>query len=174
MLGVLTVVMPVVILIEGEPGELEPMSATATVKTPAHRNDQKPTRRDHGGSPLERVTVNLIARASRALQLVSDLTGDSKTDSINRAIQVYAYLEEINANGGIRLRPRDRRLGAPAAEDVLAGCLLVFVVLLVDLGGTSRSPAAQTRNSPVETAARNLGCGCLNYGAGLPSGEVRA
>jgi hypothetical protein len=31
---------------------------------------------------------------------VSDLTGDSKTDSINRAIQVYAYLEEINANGG--------------------------------------------------------------------------
>jgi hypothetical protein len=34
------------------------------------------------------------------LQRVSDLTGDSKTDSINRAIQVYAYLEEINANGG--------------------------------------------------------------------------
>ena len=49
---------------------------------------------------MERVTVNLVARASRALQLVSDLTGDTKTDSINRAIQVYAYLEEIVSNGG--------------------------------------------------------------------------
>jgi hypothetical protein len=53
-----------------------------------------------GGGPLERVTVNLIARASRALQRVVELTGDSKTDSINRAIQVYAYLEEIESNGG--------------------------------------------------------------------------
>ena len=44
--------------------------------------------------------MNLIARASRALQRVSDLTGDTKTDSINRALQVYAYIEEVNANGG--------------------------------------------------------------------------
>jgi hypothetical protein len=34
------------------------------------------------------------------LQQVSELTGDTKTDSINRAIQIYAYLEEIAANGG--------------------------------------------------------------------------
>jgi hypothetical protein len=55
----------------------------------------------HGNNgPLERVTVNLVARASRALQLASDLTGDTKTDSINRAIQVYAYLEEISSRGG--------------------------------------------------------------------------
>lgn len=60
-----------------------------------------PDDRGHGGGgPLERVTVNLIARASRALQRVSDLTGDTKTDSINRALQVYAYIEEVNANGG--------------------------------------------------------------------------
>ena len=26
--------------------------------------------------------------------------GNSKTDAINRAIQVYAYLEEVEANGG--------------------------------------------------------------------------
>ena len=38
------------------------------------------TRKRGGGSgPLERVTVNLVARASRALQMVSELTGDTKT-----------------------------------------------------------------------------------------------
>jgi hypothetical protein len=65
------------------------------------RRHGPPDERGHGGGgPLERVTVNLIARASRALQRVSDLTGDSKTDTINRALQVYAYLEEISADGG--------------------------------------------------------------------------
>lgn len=29
-----------------------------------------------------------------------DPTGDSKTDALNRAIQVYAYLEEVESNGG--------------------------------------------------------------------------
>jgi hypothetical protein len=52
------------------------------------------------GGPLERVTVNLIARASRALQRVADRTGDSKTDIINRALQVYGYLEDVSADGG--------------------------------------------------------------------------
>ena len=65
------------------------------------RDNETPARRGHGSNgPLERVTVNLIARASRALQQVSQLTGDTKTDSMNRAIQIYAYLEEINARGG--------------------------------------------------------------------------
>ena len=49
---------------------------------------------------VPRSVAALVARAARALQKVSDLTGDTKTDCINRAIQVYAYLEEINANGG--------------------------------------------------------------------------
>ena len=31
---------------------------------------------------------------------MSALTGDSKTDCINRAIQVYAYLVEIGSHGG--------------------------------------------------------------------------
>lgn len=53
-----------------------------------------------GGGPLERVTVNLVARASRALQRVVDLTGDSKTDALNRAIQIYCYLEEVESKGG--------------------------------------------------------------------------
>ena len=63
-------------------------------------SDASKTRRSGGGGPLERITVNLIARASRALQAVAELTGDSKTDSINRAIQIYAYLEDIDSRGG--------------------------------------------------------------------------
>lgn len=53
-----------------------------------------------GGGGLERVTVNLIPRASRALEQAGQLTGDSKTDTINRALQVYAYLEEVWSKGG--------------------------------------------------------------------------
>jgi hypothetical protein len=51
-------------------------------------------------TPLERVTVNLTARASTALELVTKLTGDSKTDTINRALQVYALIEQVTAKGG--------------------------------------------------------------------------
>lgn len=71
------------------------------------RRDSSQDERGHGGNgPLERVTVNLVARASRALQKVVDLTGDNKTDAINRAVQVYAYLEEIEAAGGdVYIRP---------------------------------------------------------------------
>jgi len=50
--------------------------------------------------PLERITVNLTGRASRALELATELTGDTKTDTINRALQVYAYLEEVTSRGG--------------------------------------------------------------------------
>jgi hypothetical protein len=64
-------------------------------------SDASKTPRSGGGNgPLERVTVTLIARAARALQAVAELTGDSKTDSINRAIQIYAYLEDISSRGG--------------------------------------------------------------------------
>lgn len=56
------------------------------------------TRSPHG--PLERITVNLTARAARALEQAAGLTGDSKTDTINRALQIYAYLEQITQDGG--------------------------------------------------------------------------
>jgi hypothetical protein len=49
---------------------------------------------------LERVTVNLVPRTSKALELATQLTGDSKTDTINRALQVYAYLESLKKEGG--------------------------------------------------------------------------
>lgn len=62
-----------------------------------------PADRGASGRPstqLERVTVNLTARASRALEHTVTLTGDSKTDVINRALQVYAHLEQIIHSGG--------------------------------------------------------------------------
>jgi hypothetical protein len=40
----------------------------------------------------ERVTVNLTERAVRALELAVSITPDSKTDTVNRALQAYAYL----------------------------------------------------------------------------------
>ena len=43
---------------------------------------------------------NLTGRASRALDLATELTGDTKTDTVNRALQVYAYLEQVTARGG--------------------------------------------------------------------------
>jgi hypothetical protein len=70
----------------------------AAAPAPARQNAGK-RGQGHSG-PLERITFNLVPRASRALQMLSALTGDSKTDSINRAIQVYAYLEEVGSNGG--------------------------------------------------------------------------
>lgn len=59
---------------------------------------EKPGRNQHG--PLERVTVNLTPRAARALEQAGQITGDTKTDTINRALQVYAYLEQVTRDGG--------------------------------------------------------------------------
>lgn len=53
-----------------------------------------------GGRGLERITVNLTSRSSSALDLAVELTGDTKTDTINRAIQIYAYLEKVIRDGG--------------------------------------------------------------------------
>ncbi|MFF2808263.1 hypothetical protein ACFVT2_14040 [Streptomyces sp. NPDC058000] len=48
------------------------------------------------------MTANLPSRAAQALERIVELTGYSKTDSIIRAIQVYAYLEEVwNAGGSV-------------------------------------------------------------------------
>lgn len=54
--------------------------------------------RAHG--TLERVTVNLTPRSVKALEEVVAITQDTKTDVINRSLQVYAYLEKILQGGG--------------------------------------------------------------------------
>ena len=60
--------------------------------------DARPAR-SHRGS-LQRVTVNLTPRSWQALETVIKRTGDSQTDAINRAIQVYSYLADITETGG--------------------------------------------------------------------------
>lgn len=49
---------------------------------------------------MERITVNLTPKASRALEDLGTMTGYNKTDIVSRALQVYAYIELIQANGG--------------------------------------------------------------------------
>jgi hypothetical protein len=62
-----------------------------------------------GGSGLERVTVNLTPRSAEALEGLTELTRESKTDSINRALQVYAYLQRVLADGGkLYIRDNDQ------------------------------------------------------------------
>jgi hypothetical protein len=54
------------------------------------------------GSGLTRVTVNLNRQAMQALEWVGDATGYSKTDTINRALQVYAIVQKLmQRNGGV-------------------------------------------------------------------------
>jgi hypothetical protein len=62
------------------------------------KRNGNPSRR--GGRGLERLTVNLTSRSSSALEDAVELCGDTKTDTINRAIQIYAYLEQVIRNGG--------------------------------------------------------------------------
>lgn len=73
------------------------MSARAAERVTAQDDDQAAGR---GGGGLERVTVNLSPRAARALEIATGLTGESKTDAINRALQIYAFLEQVTENGG--------------------------------------------------------------------------
>jgi hypothetical protein len=56
--------------------------------------------KDPASPALTRLTVNLTPRSAAALDLAVNDTGDSKTDTLNRAIQVYAYLEHVIAGGG--------------------------------------------------------------------------
>jgi hypothetical protein len=58
------------------------------------------------GRGLERITVNLTPRSSSALELAVDMTGDTKTDTVNRALQIYAWLEQVIVGGGsVHVRP---------------------------------------------------------------------
>lgn len=49
---------------------------------------------------VRQIKVNLIEAASDALDRVSRATGNSETDVVNRALQVYAYVEDLRLRGG--------------------------------------------------------------------------
>ncbi len=51
--------------------------------------------------PLEKITVNLTQRSQKALELAAELGQGHKTDTINKALQVHAYLLQVEASGGV-------------------------------------------------------------------------
>jgi hypothetical protein len=63
--------------------------------------------RQKQGAP-ERVTVNLTARSVRAMNNLVTWTGYTKTDTINRALQIYEFVQQIIENGGtVHVRQRE-------------------------------------------------------------------
>lgn len=55
-----------------------------------------------GGNGLTRVTLNLTRPAVQALEAISDSTGYSKTDTINRALLIYQIIQDImERNNGV-------------------------------------------------------------------------
>ena len=84
------------------------MSFSCSVMYNDCMNDDK-----HAGPvTLHRVTVNLTPRSDKALGLASLLGRDSLTDTINRALQVYAYFMQVTSEGGeIHVRDRDGKTG---------------------------------------------------------------
>jgi hypothetical protein len=67
-----------------------------------------------GGSGLTRMTVNLNRQAVHALEQVSTATGYSKTDTVNRALQIYAIVQSImeRNNGVLRVAHADGQVEA--------------------------------------------------------------
>ncbi len=77
----------------------------STIVDPANRRSEKVSRK---AQPLERVSLNLTPKSAQALDRAVELTEDSKTDTINRAIQTYAFLMEVIDEGGsIRVQRKE-------------------------------------------------------------------
>lgn len=56
----------------------------------------------------ERYSVTLVPPAVEAIERLTESTGLSKTDVINRAVQVYAFIDERMREGSdVLLRNRD-------------------------------------------------------------------
>ncbi|MEV6306240.1 hypothetical protein AB0M02_42995 [Actinoplanes sp. NPDC051861] len=68
-------------------------------ENPPPPTGEKPTAEGSGGNGLVRVTVNLTKRSHRDLQKLTEETGLGKTDVLNRAVQVYALVEDLLSDG---------------------------------------------------------------------------
>jgi hypothetical protein len=51
----------------------------------------------HARQPLRKITANYTPRSVAALALAKDLSGDTQTDTLNRAVQMYAFLLHLRA-----------------------------------------------------------------------------
>lgn len=58
---------------------------------------------------LVKITVNLTPSARRAMEMIAELCDATQTEAINRALNVYAFLEEQRVAGkDLLLRSQDR------------------------------------------------------------------
>ncbi len=49
---------------------------------------------------MTQITVTLTPRSAQALQLAAELCEDTRTDTVNRAVQLYAFVQHLLAGGG--------------------------------------------------------------------------
>lgn len=49
---------------------------------------------------MHRVTVNLTPRSTKSMTLAAKLTEEDRTSTVNRALQVYAYILHVISGGG--------------------------------------------------------------------------
>jgi hypothetical protein len=69
--------------------------------TTTRADDVKPDGADRSGnSSLERVTVNLTPKSVAAMDRIATLTGETKTDAINKSLQFYDHIREFIDSGG--------------------------------------------------------------------------
>jgi hypothetical protein len=65
---------------------------------------------EDSGRPLavvDRITVALVKKAGKDLQLLQDRTGLSKTDVVNRAISLYEFIDaQVQEGNDLLLRDR--------------------------------------------------------------------
>jgi hypothetical protein len=59
-----------------------------------------PAERQTRSTANDRTTVNLTPRSVRALGNLACWTGYTKTDTINRGLQIYEFIQQILRNGG--------------------------------------------------------------------------
>ena len=51
------------------------------------------------GGGLTRLTVNLVRESVDALNAAAEMAGDTRTDTVNRAIQLYAEVLRLDEGG---------------------------------------------------------------------------
>jgi hypothetical protein len=93
-----------------ETGAGSPRRPRAARNAPAAHLDVDPPADTPGGgnaNGLTRVTINLNRKALNALEAVSEATGYSKTDTINRALLIYEFVREIMESDGTLRIPRE-------------------------------------------------------------------
>lgn len=81
-----------------------PVSSPSAPRRDTPKADDLPPGSAGTGGQLVRLTVNLTPRSSEALEKASKESGDSKTDTVNRALQVYAVIQEMCKRGGGSIR----------------------------------------------------------------------